>query len=513
LEGVEYKAQSRRRDQEEVFDRRSTGQTLVFPTSTVQRQFWLLHQLAPDSAAYNIAYAFRITGHLDGSALQKGLEGIVSRHAVFRTTFATQGDRLVQVVSNSLSIEVPFIDLTSLEAEEADATVGDMIHATTVQPFDLSEGPLVRALLLRCSREEHAFVLVIHHIITDLQALNYFFRELTMLYEAHLVGAPCPLEKPSHHYSDYALWEQRWLESDQVSSMLSYWEEELRGQEALLALPTDRPRPAVQSRKGAEIALELSASLTADLKQFSRRAAIPLFVTLLSAYVVLLHRLSRQASITVGVPFTNRRQSDFRDVMGCFVNILPIHVELSGNLSFLDVARRVRQTMLAAHRCQEVTLELIVERLKLERNLSHNPLYQVGLTYCPPIDFQLQGVTVTPLDAHLSSSQLDMFASLWESEKQIFGRIEFCMDLFDRTTVQRFAKHYETLLRSVVEDADQPIATMPMFPEAERVRLLSDQNVAETPDVAASDVHTVSEKRTPQTPDSLAGQKVHDEEA
>jgi len=251
MEGVEYEARSGRCDREEGFGHRRSGETSVFPASTVQRQFWLLHQFAPESPAYNIAYAFRITGPLNCSALQASLQGIVSRHAVFRTAFATQGDRLVQVVSRSMAVEVPFVDLTSLMAEEADATVEDMIHAAAVQPFDVSEGPLIRAVLLRRSHEEHVFVLVMHHIITDLQAIRHFFGELTTLYEAHLVGAPCPLERPSHQYSDYASWEQQWLQSDQLSSMLSYWEQELRGREVLLTLPTDRLRPAVQSRKGA----------------------------------------------------------------------------------------------------------------------------------------------------------------------------------------------------------------------------------------------------------------------
>jgi hypothetical protein len=392
---------------------------------------------------------------------------------VFRTTFATRGSQLVQIVSRRVSVDVPRVDLTGLMPEEADATVSEMIHAEVTRPFDLSRGPLIRAVLLTRSCEDHVFVLAMHHIITDLHAINGLFRELMTLYEAHLVGAPCPLEKPLHHYSSYALWEQQWLHGEQASSMLSYWEQALRGRATLLKLPTDRPRPAVQSVRGAEVPLRLSRSLTADLRRFSRRETMPLFVTLLSAYVVLLHRYSGQTSIIVGVPFTNRRQAHFQDVMGCFVNILPIHVDLSGEPTFREVAQRVRRTMLAAHRCQEVTVESIVERLRLGRNLSYNPLYQVGITYSPPIDFRLPGVTVEPLDAHTFASQLDLFANLWETENEVCGRLDFCPDLFERTTVERFVSHYETLLESVVEDADRSITALPVPREAEPTGLPS----------------------------------------
>ncbi len=491
MEGLERQVRSAWSGQGESPEGRMREQKSVFPTSAVQRQFWLLHQLAPEGAAYNIAYAFRLRGDLDCCSLRKSLEAIIDRHAVFRTTFAARANRLVQVVRGSQPIEVPVVDLSGFAAEEADDAVTEMVHAAAARPFDLSEGPLVRALLLRCSPEDHVFVVVMHHIITDLQSLRHFFGELTALYEAHVLGTPCPLERPSHHYSDYALWEQRWLGSEPAASMLSYWEQELRGCETLLALPTDRPRPAVQSQQGAEVALQLPAGLTTNLRRFSRHAAVPLFGILFSAYVVLLRRLSRQTSITVGVPFTNRRQSDFRDVMGCFVNILPIHVDVSGDVSFLEVARRVRQTMLAAHRCQEVTVESIVERLKLKRTLSCNPLYQVGFTYCPPIEFELPRVTIASLDAHPSSSQLDMFASLWESAKHIYGRIEFCTDLFDRTTVQQFVTHYETLLRSAIEDAERPVAALPIFSGAERVS----QNGTDTLGVTTPQIHAESEKR------------------
>lgn len=504
MESVEYRVQPRAAGLETVVGCEDIDETSVYPASTVQRQFWLLHQLAPNSAAYNIGYAFRFAGHLNISAFHRSLQTIIDRHEVFRTTFATRDSRLVQVVRHRVPIDVPLIDLADLTAGQADAAVSETVHAELARPFDLSTGPLLRALLLRRLPQEHVFVLAMHHIITDLHTMNGFFRELTTLYDAHCVGAPCPLERPAHHYSEYAMWEQQWLPGEQASAMLSYWEQQLRGREALLSLPTDRPRPATQSMKGQEIPLRLSCSLTSDLKQFSRGAGIPLFVTLLSAYAVLLHRYSGQASVTVGVPFTNRRRSEFQDVMGCFVNILPIHIDLSGDPSFREVTRRVRQAMLAAHRCQEVTVERIVERLKLTRNLSYNPLYQVGITYSPPIDFQLPGLAVEPLGAHTSGSQLDLFASLWEADGQVRGRMEFSTDLFEQTTVERFIGHYETLLRSVTEDADRSILAMPILPENERIRLLSEWNATEMACPDGSGIHHLFEAQVQRTPHATA---------
>lgn len=455
MEGVEYEAPARARDRQEVIDRHDRADAAVFPTSSVQRQFWLLHQLAPASAAYNIVCAFAIAGRLDASALRRGLDDVVRRHDVFRTTFATKGDQLVQVVSRELSVDLPVVDLAGLMDEEMDAAVREMVDAQTVRPFDLSRGPLVRALLLRRSPEDHVFVLAMHHIVTDLPSTNHFTRELAVFYEARLAGALCPLEGPLHQHAEYALWEQQWLQSEQARSMLSYWAQALRDPPTEPVLPTGRPRPAVQSLRGAECPLELPGPLSSSLKQLSRRMGMPPFVTLLSAYAVLLNRYARRPSIIVGVPFTNRRQPDFREAMGCFINILPVPIDLSGDPSFPEVARRVRQTMLDAHRNQEVTLESIVETLGLGRTFSYNPLYQAGFTFCPPIEFDLPGLCVEPLDVHTASSQLDLFASLWETPDGFRGRIDYSTDLFEQAAIDRFARRYRTLLESIVKDQEE----------------------------------------------------------
>lgn len=432
----------------------------AFATSSVQRQFWLLRQMAPDSAAYNIAYAFRITGPLDSGALCQSVHEIVARHDVFRTTFAAQSDRLVQVIAANLSLDVPLIDLSCLSPEEANEVAEDMIRTEATRPFDLNRGPVLRSVLLKCALGEYVFVLVMHHIAVDLHAINMVFAELSTLYEARLIGAPCPLERPLCHYRDYARWEQEWLKGEEASSMLAYWQQMLGDHEDPLWIPTDRPRPAVPSKRGAEVPLEVSAELTADLKTLGRRAGMPYFGVLLSVYMVLLYRLTRQSSIVVGVPFTNRRQRLFQDLMGCCVNVLPIRLRFCDGLTFREVMQHVRDAMLGAHRCQEITLESMLQRLELDRTLSYNPLYQVGMAYSPPIDFQLPGLTVQPLDAHPPSAQLDLFASVWDADDEIRGKIEYSSDLFERTTVERFIARYTRLLEATVAEADQPVDTL-----------------------------------------------------
>ena len=372
----------------------------------------------------------------------------------------------MQVVSGRGSLEVATVDLTG-EAGVRESTVQALVDAEAVRPFDLSRGPLLRALLLRLPDAEQVLVITMHHIITDLQAFHQFFQELGLRYGAYTAGASCPWAAPAQPYAEYAVWEQQWLGSEEFSSMLSYWEQQLRGQEGLLALPTDRPRPAVQSFAGAEVPVDLSGAVLEDLQRWGRREGIPLFVTLLSAYLVLLHRYSRQSHLIVGVSFTNRRRPGSATVMGCFVNILPLSIDLSGEPHFRDVAQRVREATLEAHRHQEVTLERIVERLKQSRDLSHNPLYQAGFTFAPPAGLTLSGLAVEPWSVHPGSSQLDLFVTLWEEEKGMRGRIEYSTDLFDRATMERFLEHYRTLLASIAQDADQPIAALRILPGSE----------------------------------------------
>jgi amino acid adenylation domain-containing protein len=494
-----------------VADGRPAAGVSVVPASLVQRQFWLLQQLAPDSPAYHMVHAFRLRGRLEAAALTGSLEQIVARHEAFRTTFTVRGEQLLQVIAPSGPLALTTVDLSgdaavssSPHGPGAEATVAHLVAAEATRPFDLSRGPLLRVLLLRRAPEEHVLVVTMHHIITDLQASQQFLDELSGLYEATTTSPSDPLPSSGPQYADYARWEQSWLATEEFGSMLGYWEQQLRGQAGLLSLPTDRPRPAVPSFAGAQVPVELSGTILEVLQRSSRQAGLPLFVTLLSAYAVLLHRYTRQSSLLVGVPFTNRRRREFQEVMGCLVNILPVAIDLSGEPSFRELLQRVRQTMLEAHRRQEVTLERIVERLKLSRDLSHNPLYQVGFTFSPAVQLQLSGVAVEALGVPTGAAQLDLFLLLWESQGAVRGWIEYRTDLFEHATVERFAGHYGTLLASIAQDLDRPIASLEILSEAQKEQMLVQWNDTQVDYPRDRCIHQWFEAQAQRTPDAVA---------
>jgi amino acid adenylation domain-containing protein len=478
--------------------RRAAG-SRVYPASQVQRQFWLLHQLAPASPAYNLAQAFRLRGPLDEARLVRRLRQMVTRHEILRTAFRTVGEQLVQVVSAEASLDVPTVDLTGLPAGEQETRLQEQVQAEAVRPFDLEHGPLLRAVLLRRADTDHVLIVTMHHIITDLQALQQFFRELGQLYDGAELPAPAGPQP-----GEYALGEQSWLGGEEFAAMLEYWQQRLQGQDGLLALPTDRPRPVVQSFRGRSYPVSWSGAEIEALQRWARREGIPWFVLLLSAYAVLLHRYTRQTPILVGVPFTNRRQGSAAQMLGGFVNVLPLAIAVSGDGSFRDLTREVRQTMLEAHRRQEVTVARMVERLKLARDLSRNPLYQVGFTFAPPASLTLAPVAVEPLAVELGSAQLDLFMTLWEQGEGVQGRIEYSTDLFEEATIARWAGHYRTLLSSLAREPDRPLASLAILPDPERTRLLHEWNATDMPRPSVCGVHQLFEAQARRTPEATA---------
>jgi amino acid adenylation domain-containing protein len=470
----------------------------------VQRQFWLLHQLAPASPAYHIAQAFRLRGRLEAAALEQSLRQIVACHDVFRTSFTVEGEQLLQVVGASTVWDVSTLDLRGHRATAREAAVRRLLAAEAVRPFDLRQGPLLRVLRLQLGDEDHVLLFTLHHSITDLQALQQFFRELGLRYEAAVTGGSCSLPPPAAQYADYARWEQGWRGTPEYAAMLSYWQQQLGGQDRVLTLPTDRPRPAVPSWGGSQEPVVLSEEVVTALRRWGREAGVPLFVTLLTAYGVLLHRYSRQTPVVVGVPFTNRRQERFREVLGCFINILPVVLDFSGSPSFRAAAQQVRQTLLEAHRRQEVTLERMVEGLRLSRDLSHNPLYQVGFTFRPPAVLTLPGLVVEPLAVETGTSQLDLFLMLWEEGSGMGGRLEYGTDLFEADTMARLVGHYGTLLSSIAEDPERPIGSLALLSPAQQRQLLVQWNDTQVDYPRDRCLHQWFEGQAARTPEAVA---------
>lgn len=500
----EINAPAHSNDQKNNSNSRQNKDILVFPASITQQQFWMINQLYPDSPAYNIPSVFRLRGHLNSLALEQSINEIIQRHEVFRTTFTTRNGELLQVITPQLHIDLPVIDLSSWPKSKLDVDVPRMVRIEAALPFDLSSGPLIRAKLLRLSDSEHIFVITIHHTISDLHTSDQFAEELATLFDSYLEDKPSFLEKPTRQYSDYAVWQQEWLKGEEFSSMFSYWQQQLKDQSGFLGLPADRQRPAIQSLNGTAHPLQFSRSFTNELKQFSRQETVTIFLTLLSVYVVLLHRYSGQPDIVVGIPYTNRRRDEHKDTMGCFVNILPLSVDLSGDPSFRQVMHHLRKAMLGAHRHQEVPYWMIMKKLEQKRDGSYNPLFQVGFTFAPPMKLKLQGLTVESISIHGGGSQLDMFPTFWDSEQGIYGQFEYNTDIFDETTIERFANNYLTLLKAVMVDANQPISLVPILAESERKQLLVEWNATETTYPKTSGIHQLFEMQVMQTPDAIA---------
>ena len=482
----------------------ANGNRLTFPVSVTQRQFWLIHQLVPDSPAYNIPSVFRIQGDLDIAVLEKSLNKIIQRHEIFRTTFDTVNGEPLQVVAKEMLVDFTIKDLRNLPRSKMKKEVDEIIQTEVARPFKLTQGPLLRAMTLELPDNENIFFLIMHHIITDLHTKNNFFSELSVVYNSNINKVADILPEVKQKYSDYTLWQQDWIRSTEFSSMFTYWKKQLEGQSGYLNFLPDRPRPSVLSLQGDAVSFKLSPALTADLKELSRKEKVSFFTTMLSAYYVLLYRYSGEKDITAGVPFANRRQPEFKDVMGCFINILPISINFADDLSFREVLKQVRKAMFGAHKHQEVTFEIMVEELRLKRDLSYNPIYQFGFTFFPPGELELEGLDIESVKIHNQSSKLDMFLEMWETGTGMGGLIEYNTDIFDEATIERFTGNYKKLLESIITDPANPVSALPILTEPEKKQLLEEWNTTEMAYPETSCLHQLFEKQVVQTPDASA---------
>src|SRR6185369_9818538 len=325
------------------------------PLSYAQQRLWFLDQLAPGSLAYNIPLAVRLKGRLEVEALQRTLDEVVRRHEVLRTTFVEVNGAPVQVVAPAGQLPMPVLDLSELE--EAEREVEARQAAEAQQPFDLSVGPLLRVLLLRLSGEDHVVLFTMHHIITDGWSTGILVREVAALYEAYIEGRESPLPELEIQYADYAVWQREWLQGEVLAQQLAYWRQQLGEDLPVLQLPTDKPRPPVQSHRGQGVSFTLPAELTAELKKLSNAEGVTLYMTLLAAYKILLWRYSGQSDVVVGTPIAGRNHLAAEGLIGLFVNTLVLRTSLSGDPSFNELLDRVRDVTLGAYAHQDLPFE------------------------------------------------------------------------------------------------------------------------------------------------------------
>ncbi len=449
------------------------------PLSFAQQRLWLLDQLDSPHAAYNIAWAFRLRGRLDRAALARALAEIVRRHETLRTTFTSIDDRAVQVIDldRTRAPGLPVVELGRLAPAARESEAGRRARAHAGRRFALSAGPLFRATLLRLDAAEHQLLLAMHHIVSDGWSVGIFHRELTALYEAFAGGRPSPLPELPMQYTDFAVGQRRWLRGEVLETQLAYWRRQLAGDLAPLRLPADRPRPATRSYRGGGRRLALAEPLSESLRRLSLDAGASLFITLLSAFVTLLHRITGQGEIVVGAPVANRNRPEIEGLIGFFVNTLVMRTTVAAEASFRELLAGLRETALGAYEHQDLPFERLVEELEPEREAGRNPFFQVifALQNAPEFAVALPGLELRALPETSVWVRFDLELHLWESSAEgLEGQINYRTELYDASTVARMAEQYRTLLRGIAARPDAPLRSLPLLREAERHQLLEE---------------------------------------
>ena len=447
------------------------------PLSFAQERQWFLWQLDPHSAAYHIPMALHLLGELDVAALERSFNALIARHQSLRTTFQLIDERTVQMVADTQPIKLGIRQATSGDEAEIKA----FIAATTAQLFDLENGPLLRAQLLRLSEHEHVLVMAQHHIVSDGASMQVMVAELIECYAAFSGGTEPELPELAIQYADYAIWQRHWMEAGERERQLDYWTRQLGGEQPVLELPADRSRPAEQSYRGAQLDVALDAQLGPALKQLAQQHNVTLFMLLLASFQTLLHRYSRQNDIRVGVPVANRNRMETERLIGFFVNTQVLKAEFSEHTRFSQLLQQVRQTALDAQAHQELPFEQLVGALHPERSLSHSPLFQVMFNHqgadATAAHSQVAGLTIDNLGWDNPTAQFDLTLNTSLTEHSFSASLTYATDLFDAATIERLARHWQALLRSIVSDPDQRVAGLPLLDDAERALIVEGWNV------------------------------------
>jgi len=485
----------------------SASRSGELPLSSAQQRLWFLDKLDPGGFSYNIPTLVRVTGPLNVTALEQSLNEIVRRHEGLRTTFSSMEGRPVQVITPSSTLKIPMMDLRELSETDREGEVRRLSIEEAQCPFNLAQGPLLRVKLLCLAEEKHVLLLTMHHIISDGWSIDVLFRELEALYEAFSADKPSPpLPELPIQYADFALWQRQWLEGRVLEAQLSYWIRQLNGAPSVLELPADRPRPPIHRYRGARQHFALSRPLSDSLKALSRQEGVTLYMSLLAVFQVLLHRYSSQDDIVVGSPIAGRNRVETEALIGLFVNTLVIRTDLSGNPSFLELLGRVRDVTLGAYAHQDLPFEKLVEELHPERNLSHNPLFQVMFTFqnAPSQGPDLEGLNVSLEEVDSGTAKVDLTLSVVDTEHGLSGQLGYNTEIFDDSTITRLLGHYQSLLESIVANPEARVSDLPMLTEAESHQLLVEWNDTLSDFPMDSCIHQLFEAQVERTPNSVA---------
>ncbi|NEO77384.1 amino acid adenylation domain-containing protein [Moorena sp. SIO4G3] len=483
----------------------------AIPLSFAQQRLWFIEKMALSSNAYNMPLTLNLVGKLDYVALEKSLNQIIARHETLRTTFSEINGTPVQVIQPSFELELPKKDLSGLTLSEQTTKLQQLLQQENEQRFNLEVDPPIRAQLFKLGTTEHILQITLHHIASDGWSVTVLPKELSAIYTATLQEEPSPLPELPIQYADFAVWQRNYLQGETLSSQLNYWKQKLLDLPKL-QLPTDHPRPAVQTFNGAGIPIKIPATLTSKVKQLTQKQGTTLFMTLLAVFKVLLSRYSGQESIAVGTPIANRNRSEIEGLIGFFVNSLVMYTDLGGDPSFTEVLNRVKQTALEAYGHQDIPFEKLVEELQPERSLSQNPLFQVVFAvqeseHMKP-SFRLPNLEVELGWERWMGDQMtvrmDLELHLWLEGEEIKGLCAYNRDLFSAETISRMLSHYENLLSAAVETTERPVSQLPLMTEPELEQILVEWNNTKTDYPNDKCIHQLFEQQVENNPNSIA---------
>ncbi len=486
--------------------RKATVEPETIPLSFAQQRLWLLDQLEPNSALYNVPLALELSGPLDASALQSALDTLVERHEILRTRFTCENEAPVQTVEENGHLKMSLHDLSGLESSQREPEARRILKVEVNRPFDLGSSQLTRAALIRLEPERHWFLLNFHHITSDEWSLKICLRELTSLYESFQQGTRSALPELSIQYADFAVWQRETMQGPLLEKQLAYWREKLHGNPAVLELPTDHPRGPVPTFRGSTLTRQLSQNLKNELKDVAARSGTSLFMVLLAAFKTLLHRYTQQTDVLVGSPIAGRNQLETENLIGFFVNTLLLRTDLSGNPTFAELLQRVRETMLEAYANQDLPFEKLVEAQRPERTLNHNPFTRImfasqnhGLE-----EQRWAGLQVRLLEVETDTAKFDLTLVVRETHNGLAAAVEFNRDLFNSDSVARLLGHFETLLTGIVEHPKHRLSELPLLTEPERRTILADWNATMTEYPADKSVPQLFEEQVARTPGAVA---------
>ena len=481
------------------------GREHLLPLSYAQQRLWFIHQLEPDSAAYNMPSAIRLRGPLDILALQQSLQEIVRRHVGLADQIETLDGRPLQVIDEMPEVAFPVWDVSGLAEDEREKWARRIAGQEGWRPFDLKRGPVCRAALARLGLEDHFLLLCLHHVASDGWSVGVMVKEFTSLYEAYREGRKAELPELAIQYADYAVWQREWLQGELLEQQLAYWRRQLTDV-PVLELPTDRPRPPIASHRGSKVGFALSADLTRDLKEMSQREEVTLFMMLLAGLQIVLGRCAGQDDVAIGTDVANRNRVETEGLIGFFVNQLVLRTNLSGNPSFRELLRRVREVTLAAYSHQDLPFEKLVEELTPARDLSRSPLFQIKLVLqnVPQGELRAAGVDFNRLAFDSEAARFDMTLALVETKDSVIGITEYATDLFNRSSIEQLLERLRLVLAAMVEDADRRIGEIVMLTAYEQQQVLVEWNDMERDFGNRPCVHEMFEEQTDASPDAIA---------